>query len=362
MVHNPYTALPPDAFWRSGAGIPDPLNIRGLWRPKFDISQSTRIVTAGSCFAQHIGRAFRERGYAWMDAEMAPGTPEVQKAFHYGTFSFRTGNIYTTQMLLQWVRWALGLSEVPDLFWQQGERFFDPFRPAVEPDGFCSVEEARASRAATLAAIRYAIRHGQLFVFTLGLTECWRDAETGLEYAVCPGTVAGEFDPDRHLFHNMAYPEVMATLKKVITILRRKNRNMRFLLTVSPVPLTATAAGQHVITATTHSKSVLRAVAGEIAAEYEFVDYFPSYEIITSPVFGGRFYAPNRRSVEPSGVDHVMSCFFHDLDTAFGRTPGALPPQAERPSEAEAEIADCAADLRCEEEMLAAFQSPHKDA
>jgi hypothetical protein len=136
---------------------------------------------------------------------------------------------------------------------------------------------------------------------------------------------------------------------------------MRFLLTVSPVPLTATAGGQHVITATTQSKSVLRAVAGEMAATHDFVDYFPSYEIITSPVFGGRFYAPNRRSVEPAGVDHVMRCFFHDLDTAFGRVPTepAPEPAGAEPAGAgpEDEASDPAAELRCEEEMLAAFQS-----
>ena len=357
MTQNPYSSLPDSAFWRTGAALADPMDIRGLWHPKADIAKTTRIVTAGSCFAQHIGRAFRERGYAWFDAEAAPGTPEVQKAFHYGTFSFRTGNIYTTQMLLQWVRWTTGLSPVPDLFWQEGERFFDPFRPAVEPGGFASLSEARASRQATLAAIRQAIRRGQLFVFTLGLTECWRDAETGLEYAVCPGTVAGSFDPDRHRFHNMTYPEVMTALKKAITILRRINRNMRFLLTVSPVPLTATAGGQHVITATTQSKSVLRAVAGEMAAQNDYIDYFPSYEIITSPVYGGRFYAANRRSVEAEGVDHVMRCFFHDLDTAFGRVPAAASPRPAIAPDAEEDAPDPAAELRCEEEMLAAFQT-----
>jgi hypothetical protein len=357
MTQNPYSSLPNSAFWRTGAALADPLEIRGLWQPKADITKSTRIVTAGSCFAQHIGRAFRERGFAWLDAEAAPGTADVQRAFHYGTFSFRTGNIYTPQMLLQWVRWATATAPMPDLFWQQEGRFFDPFRPAVEPGGFASLHEARASRQATLNAIRTAIRRGQLFVFTLGLTECWRDAETGLEYAVCPGTIAGRFDADRHRFHNMAYPEVMATLKKAITTIRRFNRDMRFLLTVSPVPLTATAGGQHVIMATTQSKSVLRAAAGEMTAQTDFVDYFPSYEIITSPVFGGRFYAPNRRSVEPAGVDHVMRCFFHDLDTAFGRTPSD-PAPAPVATDPEDDAPDPVAELRCEEEMLAAFQVP----
>lgn len=357
MTRNPYGQFPETAFWRSGAALADPLEIRGLWRPKADITKKTGIVTAGSCFAQHIGRALRERGYAWLDAEPAPGPAAVQRAFHYGTFSFRTGNIYTTRMLLQWVRWACGISPVPDLVWQDGDRFRDPFRPAVEPEGFASRDEALVSRQVTLKAIRQAVRRSQLFVFTLGLTECWRETDGGLEYAVCPGTLAGSFDPGRHRFHNMTYPEVLSDLQEAMTILRRLNRNLRFLLTVSPVPLTATAAGQHVITATTYSKSVLRAVAGELTERHDFVDYFPSYEIITSPVFGGRFYEANRRSVDPAGVAHVMHCFFHDLDTTFGRIPSE-PVSAQAPvGPGQDEPADPAADLRCEEEMLAAFQS-----
>ena len=45
-------------------------------------------------------------------------------------------------------------------------------------------------------------------------------------------------------------------------LLRDYNENMRFILTVSPVPLVATAGSEHVLAATLYSKSVLRAVAG----------------------------------------------------------------------------------------------------
>jgi hypothetical protein len=149
----------------------------------------------------------------------------------------------------------------------------------------------------------------------------------------------------------------MADMQAVLDLLAQANPRLRVLLTVSPVPLTATASGQHVLTATSHSKSLLRAVAGELAASLPQVDYFPSYEIITHPAYRGRFYAPNLRSVLPEGVDHVMTCFFRDQAAAFG---GAIPPVAAAPAPPEAvpapepEISEADA-LRCEEELLAAF-------
>ena len=202
------------------------------------------------------------------------------------------------------------------------------------------------------------MKQAQVFVFTLGLTESWRDGASRVEYAVCPGTGAGSFDPDRHTFLNHGYDSLMSDMKAALRLLWRANGHLKVLLTVSPVPLTATASANHVLTATVQSKSLLRAVAGTLAATDPRVDYFPSYEIITHPAYGGRFYAPNQRSVLPEGVDHVMASFFRDQAAAFG---GAVAPRKtarppiESPEEAAAPELSEADELRCEEEILAAF-------
>jgi GSCFA family len=358
-AQNPYIGLPSDRFWRSAVSEQDALAISGLWTPRLRIRPRTRILTAGSCFAQHIGRALAARGYQWVDGEPAPARlpPAVHKDFHYGTFSFRTGNIYTPRMLEQWLAWAVGDTAPPDEVWDSDGRYVDPVRPAVEPGGFVSRDEVQASRDVTLMAIRRAVSEADLFVFTLGLTEAWVNRETGLEYAVCPGTVAGQFDPKRHGFVNHGFVETLSALTRSLALLRQLNPDIKLLLTVSPVPLTATASGQHVLTATSYSKSVLRAVAGALVETDAGVDYFPSYEIITAPPFGGRFYAANQRSVEPAGVNFVMDSFFADQGRAFGRIsdeeqrapPVRSVPVAEDPDAGEAD------DIRCEEEILDAF-------
>lgn len=138
--------------------------------------------------------------------------------------------------------------------------------------------------------------------------------------------------------------EVIAALERSIEMFRAANPGLRFLLTVSPVPLTATASGRHVLVATMESKAILRTAAAEVAAGKDFVDYFPSYEIVTNPIFGHGFFAPNRRSVTEEGVAYVMETFFSGNARAFGV---AAPPPAK--------AAKRAADVVCEEELLASF-------
>ena len=51
------------------------------------------------------------------------------------------------------------------------------------------------------------------------------------------------------------------------------------MLTVSPVTLEATATDNDVVVANLESKSLLRAVAGQVSREFDNVHYFPSYEL-----------------------------------------------------------------------------------
>lgn len=312
---NPYQTLEARAFWRSAVAERAGDAVDGLWTPKWRLDRRDAIATAGSCFAQHIGRALSARGMHWLDAEPTPaGLAASERADRqYGVFSFRTGNLYTAAGLLQWMRWALDEQAPPDEVWWEGARCFDPLRPSADPAGFACEAELRQARTVTLRAIRQAVTQARCFVFTLGLTEAWEDQASGTVYPVCPGTVRGTFDPARHGFRNAGFQDVYRDLAAAIDLMRQVNPGLRVLLTVSPVPLTATASGQHVLPATVYSKSVLRAVAGQLAQEREEVDYFPSFELVTAFPFGAAAFEPNLRTVSPAGVEFVMRHFFDAL-------------------------------------------------
>lgn len=123
--------------------------------------------------------------------------------------------------------------------------------------------------------------------------------------------------------------------------------NLRFIFTVSPVPLTATRTDNNVLVATMESKSILRSVAGQLAAERDDVDYFPSYEIINSPVFKGLFFEPNQRNVTRAGVNFVLKHFFGALEKKYGISSVA-------PKEPDDQAVD--QDEICDEEILASFR------
>jgi hypothetical protein len=324
-----------------------------LWDPKYRVRPRRPIATFGSCFAQHFAAALRKRGYNWLDAEPVAGgiDDDTARRFGYRVFSARTGNIYTASLLLQWTRWALGLSQPPDEVWTEGTRFIDPFRPTIEPGGFASRDELLALRASTIAAFRRCIEDSGVLVFTLGLTESWAHVD-GHEYPMCPGTAGGTFDPDRHRFENQKFRRVRAALTEAIALMRQANPKLRILLTVSPVPLTATNSGQHVLVATGQSKAVLRAVAWDVADSADYIDYFPSYEIINAPGARGAFFQPNLRSVTQEGVDFVMQSFFESQTRKFGPLPDA--PYA-APNRARARQRKAAQDVICDEEILDAF-------
>jgi len=273
---NPYNDLPHKAFWRSAVADVSMFDIRGLWTPKFAITPEMGTATFGSCFAQHFGHALRDRSFNWIDGEPAPSelSPENCKKFGFGQFSGRTGNIYTTSLLRQWLEFASRTKDQPDEYWEKDGRIFDPFRPNIEPGGFDSVEEMRKMRDITISALNRTLRRTDLFVFTLGLTESWVNREGGYEYPMCPGTVAGDFEAKNHIFAQQDYELIRENLLKSIEILRQRNADIKVLLTVPPVPLTATNSGDHVLVATSLSKSILRTVAGAVAAEFDMSTTF----------------------------------------------------------------------------------------
>lgn len=308
---HPYSDLPASRYWKSAVADRHATDLDDLYRPKFTLSRTDRIAVAGSCFAQHVGRNLLAQGFSVLDREPAPAplAPDVAQTYGYGIYSARYGNIYTARQLVQLLRdSASGAIRVED-FWDRDGEVFDALRPNVEPVGFDSREEAILHRRGHLSQVRALFEETDVFIFTLGLTETWENIATGTIYPTCPGVIAGSFDPAEYRFLNQSYPDVLADMIAVRDILKAINPAMKMLLTVSPVPLTATASGNHVLVATTYSKSVLRAVCGSLTGMFDDVDYFPSYELIASPVARGFFYEPNMRSINRNGVAMVMAQF-----------------------------------------------------
>jgi hypothetical protein len=257
-----------------------------------------------------------------MDLEPAPpvfNSEAEARRWGYGVYSCRYGNLYTSRQLVQLFDEAHGTRLPSEPVWEKTGRFFDSLRPGIDPVGQDDAESILALRRVHLEAVRRMFSELDVFVFTMGLTEGWEATADGTMFPVAPGTIAGTYVPGNYRLRNLRAADIRADMEGFWERLRSVNPKARMLLTVSPVPLAATATDNHVLVATTYSKSVLRSVAGELSEDHPDIYYFPSYEIIASHPARGMFFEPDLRNVNPFGVNYVMGHFFSgDLAKEFG--------------------------------------------
>lgn len=311
-MSHPYRNLPNTSVWRKAVTDLPPGEVDPFMNVPFTIGVKDKVATAGSCFAQHIGRYLKKYGMNYWVAESAhPIIPEpIAVQFNFGTFSARYGNIYTSRQLFQLFQRAFGDFNPQETCWTASNgRFVDPFRPQIQPGGFISKLELDADRKQHLETVRAMFEGCDIFIFTLGLTECWASRQDGAVYPLCPGVAGGDFDPARYEFLNLSVQDIMNDMNLFFEKLNEINARAKIILTVSPVPLIATAEKKHVLAATIYSKSVLRVASEMLCRSRSNVAYFPSYEIITGSFSRGKYFAPDLRSVTEEGVEHVMRIF-----------------------------------------------------
>jgi hypothetical protein len=324
-LNHPYRSAPDRAFWKkaiAGGWNADDFPQAGLL-----IRKGERVASAGSCFAANIVPFIERAGFAYVRTEPLPVALAAlgQDNFSYSKFSAAYGNIYTVRQAVQLIKRALGRFAPVENCWATGDVFVDPFRPGLKYPA-STQHEFRLLTERHLSSVLDAIRKADVFVFTLGLTEAWLSTTDGAVFPACPGTVAGSFDSNRHAFHNFTAPEVIQDLDEFVRLVREINARIRLILTVSPVPLVATATGQHVLLATVYSKSVLRVAAETASQNHRDVTYFPAYEIVSGPQAPEHFFEPDRREPSKAAIGHVMRALLSrcETDAAFSEEAAGL--------------------------------------
>lgn len=347
-MSHPYRGLPEYQFWsRAVADVP-PHQLDPVVSSELTIGAEDRVATMGSCFAQHLSRHLQGAGIDYLVTESGGDLdPSERRERNFGIFSARYGNVYTVRQAVQLFDRAFGDWSSLEPPWALRSAVVDPFRPRIEPEGFADADALEADRKIHLAAVRRVFEEATVLVLTLGLTEGWRSIRDGSVFPLAPGVAGGEYDPAAYEFVNFDIWEVRADLEGLIARFRSVKPTGQVLLTVSPVPLVATFEPRPVLVSTTYSKSVLRTAAEEASRNHDHVHYFPAFEIITSSVNGGRYYADDLREVTGLGVRHVMRVFGRHYLGHGGDLPGPKTFTAEQRSEYALESA-----VVCDEEAI----------
>ncbi len=331
-MNHPYKTAPDRAFWKR-AFVPGWETSNLMSGPPI-IRRGEKVASAGSCFAANIVPYLEKAGIPYVRREVAPRAfADVSKDnFNYSRFSAAYGNIYTARQAAQMLNRALGrFKPIEDRWLVADDIVVDPFRPGLKYPA-TSNREFDLLTAQHLASVLDMIREADVFVFTLGLTEAWISKYDGAVFPACPGTIAGTFDPKHHIFHNFSVREVSQDLEDIRDIAQDLNPRIRVILTVSPVPLVATATEQHVLLATIYSKSILRVAASDVAQHKSNVSYFPAYEIVTGPQAPFDFFETDRREPSSEAIDTVMRVFLSRCETDYtvktDSTPDVMPPKS----------------------------------
>jgi hypothetical protein len=293
-------------------------------RPKFQVQRSESVFAVGSCFAREVEDALSEQGFAVPTRcdtlfDQAPLQHDTQ--LNPGARPRAYLNRYNSMSMLDEFRHLLG--QAPEL--EQGLLSYALDRGA-SADLHYTQSLRQVDAAQTLERRRLVrehlgplLRQSRLFVLTLGMAECWYDAQAGRYLNNTPGPRVLAAYGDRLSVHLTRFEQHLAALQALHALLRQTHGDdFRIVITVSPVPLERSFLAQDVVVTNNYSKSMLRAVAEEFAAAHGNVDYFPSYELV-SYADPKSAWAWDHRHVTPGLVAHIMGLFArHYVDAAGG--------------------------------------------
>lgn len=267
------------------------------------------IFAMGSCFAREIERALIAR----RANVVSVGESMQRDEFRDPTGKVRDGFLhrFTPRSMSQ--EFAACFDELPrwtdqSLIFPQGpDRFLDLNYWQV-PGADEGRQATDVRRSVAKALVRRAA-DADLVIVTLGLTEAWLHKPSALfANFTTPQFLAKH--RDAFALHLIGVDETIESLEAIDAILRRHHRTGKYqiVVTVSPVPLSATFTDKDIVVANMDSKSTLRSAAAAFVARHDHAHYFPSFEMVTysDPSLAWR---PDRIHVTGRMIDHVVSTF-----------------------------------------------------
>jgi len=274
--------------------------------PGFHLHPGSTVFTIGSCFARNVERHLEALGFEVPMRKFLAESATLQPLNDYELVTK-----YTPPSIYQELVWTKGIRDRDGIVTDED---IEPFLLDLGNGRFIDLQrryqgEFGAGREEVLALRR--ILYGvfekafdcDAVVVTLGLIECWLDKETG-QYVEFSDNLTQHADKNRFVFKRLTFQEAYEFTRKSIDLLGAGGKT-NVLLTASPVPIMRTFTGDDVIVANTYSKSVLRAVAGQIAEEYSNVDYLPGYEMVMLTKQPS-VWSDDLRHVEPEFVGRLV--------------------------------------------------------
>ncbi|MHA4742294.1 GSCFA domain-containing protein [Dyadobacter sp. MSC1_007] len=247
------------------------------------IDHQSKIVTLGSCFAEVLGAQLGN--------------------YKFDVLNNPLGTIFNPLTICKVLDQALeGKKPNPALFLQNPDQIWlhHDYHSSQWAKGQTELETQLVGES---EGIRVFLKEADLLVITLGTAYAYRHRKTNQIVGNChklPG--------DRFVKELLHFDQIIIAFEQLIQKLIPFNRNLRIMLTVSPVRHTRDTLPLNQV-----SKSTLRLVCHRLTEKYKHVSYFPSYEIMVDELRDYRFYKEDM--IHPSEVAETY--IFNAFSKAF---------------------------------------------
>jgi hypothetical protein len=260
--------------------------------PQIALTKETPVASMGSCFAREIKYFLLNQGYTYVQTEHNQWS-------HHSSCAWE--RVYTIPSMLQIFQYSLTQEVSNARLYAVGSEYRDLMRYRVAYKGTREVAENDLHN--HVAASHVAISQAKIFILTIGQNEQWVHRETGMVLAQRPDE---RLLPACELRQN-SLEDNLRSLIEVVTIFKKLNPSGQLILTLSPVPSTATFFDTNIVQRSFYNKALLRIVIDEVVKRFSEILYFPSYEIVAS----SQSYPFERDNihVRPEIVARIMRAF-----------------------------------------------------
>ncbi len=246
--------------------------------PSFVIQYTDPIFCLGSCFAEHIGLRLEDRKFA---TQLNPfGILYNPVSIAQALERLRSGEPFTASKLFE----HQGLWHS---FAHHG-RFSHPDRDA-----------ALSGIHAAFGAARDFLPTATRMMLTFGTAHVFEWKETGEVVANCHKLPGAAFRRRR-----LRVAEIVYRLAPILEELHRNHPDLRVIATVSPV--------RHLrdgLIENQRSKATLLLAIAELCEAFDFLYYFPSYELLLDDLRDYRFYAPDLAHPNEQAIAYIWRHF-----------------------------------------------------
>ncbi len=244
----------------------------------YQLSQTSKVVTVGSCFSEVIGR-------------------QLEK-YKVETLTNPFGTIFNPLSACKLLQVCAGADiELADSFVQNNGRwysydFHSSFSAETEEELYEMLDEA-------IVLTRRFLKKADALILTLGTANIFRLNITGETVANCHKLPANNFTRE-----TLLPEEIITTVAETHSLLRELNPNLKLVLTVSPV--------RHVkdtLELNSVSKAVLRLATHFLSQNLPEITYFPAYELLIDDLRDYRFYKEDLLHPTPLAETYIWQKF-----------------------------------------------------